>query len=49
MTRRFGGIGLGLAVTNDLLALMGSDLKIESQPGQGSTFSFTVEFALNLN
>ncbi|MEI6836925.1 MAG: ATP-binding protein [Alcaligenaceae bacterium] len=49
ITRRFGGTGLGLTTTNDFLALMGSELKIESQPGKGATFSFTVEFALDLN
>ena len=49
ITRRFGGTGLGLTTTKDFLALMGSELKIESRLGEGATFSFTVEVALNLN
>jgi signal transduction histidine kinase len=48
ITRRFGGTGLGLTIVNDLLALMGSSLKIESPIGQGATFSFTIAFALDI-
>lgn len=42
MTRRFGGTGLGLAISQSLLQLMASELKVLSQPGLGTQFSFEV-------
>ena len=40
-TRKYGGTGLGLAVTRKLAELMGGEVGVESQPGQGSRFWFT--------
>ncbi len=39
-TRRFGGTGLGLAICRELLTLMNSSLRLNSEPGKGATFSF---------
>jgi PAS domain S-box-containing protein len=45
-TRQYGGSGLGLTIAQSLVKLMGGILRVESQPGEGSIFSFTARFAL---
>ena len=44
-TRRYGGLGMGLILSKQIVAKMGGDIAVRSQLGEGSVFSFSLSFA----
>jgi len=42
-SRRFGGSGLGLVISRNIIEMMGGKIWVNSEPGKGSTFSFTIQ------
>ncbi|MBX3750936.1 MAG: response regulator [Opitutaceae bacterium] len=47
-TRRYGGSGLGLSISQRLVHQMGGEIRVTSDPGRGAAFAFTVTFPLAL-
>jgi signal transduction histidine kinase/putative methionine-R-sulfoxide reductase with GAF domain len=46
-TGTYSGVGLGLSIVKKYLELMGGDIRVQSQPGSGTTFTFTLPYSIS--
>lgn len=49
INRKYGGTGLGLAIVKKLVEILGGDIKLESEIGNGSSFSFDLNFKIGVD